>query len=330
MVEDVSETAGNREENLDEDVTVPPKIKPIMLKYKDNYNMVLKGLNKMYPNSSNKLTGKYIKIMASTTDEHREITTLLKSKGEEFYVVPALADRPLKVVIKGLPKSTATADIKEDLLEQGVPVMKVSQLTQRKSKFPLPIFLVEVRKHVEGATDIYDVSKCCYMSIVLDTFRKRPGATQCYNCNLFNHSSVNCFIKPRCLKCSKEHRTGECPIKERLDTPHCINCDADGHTANWRSCPAFPKIKTKKGAATENRNKVAQKTFTSKKANANLSYANAASNSQQMAAPIEKSEPAKNSSSKSDSNKKEENTSPQGFISAMAEFRKFFRIFRAS
>ncbi|GFX09270.1 hypothetical protein TNCV_2267081 [Trichonephila clavipes] len=93
MVEDVSETAGIGEENLDEDVTVPPKIKPIMLKYKDNYNMVLKGLNKMYPNSTNKLTGKYIKIMASTTDEHREITTLLKSKGEEFYVVPALADR---------------------------------------------------------------------------------------------------------------------------------------------------------------------------------------------------------------------------------------------
>ncbi|GFX66221.1 protein nervous wreck [Trichonephila clavipes] len=192
------------------------------------------------------------------------------------------------ILEKTLLNKSATADIKADLLEQGVPVMKVSQLTQRKSKFPLPIFLVVVRKHVEGATDIYDVSKCCYMSIVLDTFRKRPGATQCYNCNLFNHSSVNCFIKPRCLKCSKEHRTGECPIKERLDTPHCINCDADGHTANWRSCPAFPKIKTKKGAATENRNKVAQKTFTSKKANANLSYANAASNSQQMAAPIEK------------------------------------------
>ncbi|GFX82909.1 hypothetical protein TNCV_2640441 [Trichonephila clavipes] len=50
MVEDISETAGNDEENLDEDVTVPPKIKHIMLKFKDNYNMVLKGLNKMYPN----------------------------------------------------------------------------------------------------------------------------------------------------------------------------------------------------------------------------------------------------------------------------------------
>ncbi|GFS85281.1 nucleic-acid-binding protein from transposon X-element [Trichonephila clavipes] len=237
MVEENTETTGK--ESINEDVTVPPKIKPIMLRYKTNYNMILKGLNKLYPNSTNKLTGQYITILASTTDEHRDITALLKSKGEEFYSVPPLADRSLKVVIKGLPKSTPMEEIKNDLLEQGVPVMKVSQLTQRKSKFPLPIFLVEVRKHVEGATDIYE---------------------------------------PRCLKCSKEHRTGDCSIKERLDTPHCINCNADGHTANWHSCPAFPKIKTKKGAATENRNKNPPKTFTAKKANANFSYANATSN----------------------------------------------------
>ncbi|GFW13546.1 hypothetical protein TNCV_1210121 [Trichonephila clavipes] len=71
-------------------------------------------------------------------------------------------------------------------------------------------------------------------------------------------------MKPRCLKCSKEHRTGECPIKERLATPHCINCDKDGHPANWRNCPAFPKIKNKKGAPAENCNKPTPKTFTSK------------------------------------------------------------------
>ncbi|GFV83412.1 hypothetical protein TNCV_3055591 [Trichonephila clavipes] len=46
-----------------------------------------------------------------------------------------------------------------------------------------------------------------------------------------------------------------------------------------------------------------------------------------MAAPIEQNEPAKNNNSKSDSDKKEENTSPHGFISAMAEFRKFFHDF---
>ncbi|GFV39424.1 nucleic-acid-binding protein from transposon X-element [Trichonephila clavipes] len=276
MVEEISETMGK--DNLDEDVTVPPKIKPIMLQYKDNFNMVLQALHRKFPKSTTKLTGQYIKILASTTDEHREITALLKSKGEEFYSVPPLADRPLKVVIKGLPKPTPTEEIKADLLEQGVPVMKISQLTQRKSKFPLPIFLVEVRKHVEGATDIHE---------------------------------------PRCLKGSKEHRTGDCPIKERRDTPHCINCNADGHTENWRSCPAFPKIKTKKGASTENQNKNPPKTFTSKLANANLSYANATSNRQQMAAPIEQI-------------KKRKTPLPKDSSRQWPSFANFFMTFQAS
>ncbi|GFY09403.1 uncharacterized protein TNCV_1942131 [Trichonephila clavipes] len=199
MIEDNPDSNGTIPEN--EDVTVTPKVKPIMLRYQTNYNLILKELDRKYPKAVNKLTGQYIKIMASNTDEHREITAALKAQGEEFYSVPHLSERPLKVVIKGLPKSTPTDEIKEDLLNQGVPVMKVSQLTQRKSKFPQPIFLVEVRKHVEGATDIYEISKCCYMSVVLDTFNKKPGATQCYNCNYFNHSSANCFMKPRCLKC---------------------------------------------------------------------------------------------------------------------------------
>ncbi|GFY43507.1 hypothetical protein TNIN_89181 [Trichonephila inaurata madagascariensis] len=52
MIEDNSE-----ENQINEDVTVTPKIKPIMLRYKDNFNLILQDLNKKYPNSVNKLTG---------------------------------------------------------------------------------------------------------------------------------------------------------------------------------------------------------------------------------------------------------------------------------
>ncbi|GFW35173.1 hypothetical protein TNCV_5067381 [Trichonephila clavipes] len=40
---------------------VSPKIKPVMLKYKKNYNLVLQELNKNFPESVNKLNGDYIK-----------------------------------------------------------------------------------------------------------------------------------------------------------------------------------------------------------------------------------------------------------------------------
>ncbi|GFQ69509.1 hypothetical protein TNCT_357491 [Trichonephila clavata] len=96
---------------------------------------------------------------------------------QEFDSIPPLSERPLKVVIKGLLASTDINDIKTDLTNQGFPIIKVAQLTQRQSKFPLPLFMVEIRKHVPDAPDIFDLRKCCYLSVTVDWFRKRPGAT---------------------------------------------------------------------------------------------------------------------------------------------------------
>ncbi|GFX24675.1 putative RNA-directed DNA polymerase from transposon X-element [Trichonephila clavipes] len=158
--------------------------------------------------------------------------------------------------------------------------MKVAQLTQRKSKFPLPLFLVEVRKNVPDSRDIRDISTCCFMSITWDSFRRRPGPSQCYNCNYFHHSSLNCSIKTRCLKCGQEHRTSDCSITEKIENPKCINCNATGHMANWSQCPKFPKIKPKKGDAQNDRNKINinenRPTFNSNKTTPTISYANAA------------------------------------------------------
>ncbi|GFX47931.1 RNA-directed DNA polymerase from mobile element jockey [Trichonephila clavipes] len=70
-------------------------------------------------------------------------------------------------------------------------------------------------------------------------------------------------------------RTGGCPIKERIENPECINCKEKGHMANWRTCKAFPQIKSKKGAAAENRNgknKSQPKSFDSKRNKARTIY----------------------------------------------------------
>ncbi|GFQ83460.1 uncharacterized protein TNCT_238281 [Trichonephila clavata] len=145
--------------------------------------------------------------------------------------------------------------------------------------------MIEVRKHAEDATDLYQVSKCCYMSIVIDSFRKQPGASQCYNCNYFPHSSANMLYKSRIHQMLRgtSHRG---PIKERLENPVCINCNETGHVANWRSCKAFPKIKTKTGSAAENRNgnkKPANEVTKEKKVTPNLTFANTVNSDQPRA-----------------------------------------------
>ncbi|GFX21897.1 uncharacterized protein TNCV_2311751 [Trichonephila clavipes] len=90
-----------------------------------------------------------------------------------------------------------------------------------------------------------------HLNITVDGYNGR-GVTQCFSCNNFHHNADNCYLKPRCLKCGEEHLTKDCPIKQRLETKFCINCQVYGHMANWYGCPCFPK--PPKGTAKVNRN----------------------------------------------------------------------------
>ncbi|GFT47802.1 nucleic-acid-binding protein from transposon X-element [Trichonephila clavipes] len=194
----------------------PPQPKPIMLRLVKEYNLIIQEINRKFPATVNKVTGKYIKVQPGSIDDHRDITALLEAKKAEHYVIERLANQPIKVVIKGLPVDTDVADIEADLLQKGFAIGKVVQLRKFSTKAPLPIFMVEVRR-TETAHDIYEVNSICYLCVTIDPFRRKPGVTQCYNCNFFNHSSKNCKMNPRCLNCGKNHRTGECTTKEKID-----------------------------------------------------------------------------------------------------------------
>ncbi|GFQ74145.1 nucleic-acid-binding protein from transposon X-element [Trichonephila clavata] len=190
------------------------------------------------------------------------------------------------------------------------------------------MFLVEVRKNVPDSRDILDISNCCYMSITLDSFRRRPGATQCYNCNYFHHSSQYCDIKTRGLKCAQEHRTSDCPIKDKIENSECINCKTKGHMANSKQCPKYPKTNKKKGDSiqnnvTPNKPNVNQTQNTPNQITSNNSYANAAKIGHQRSARETGSEPAIKRS-EPDSASKTHNSSCSEIILAILEFKNFF------
>ncbi|GFX16691.1 putative RNA-directed DNA polymerase from transposon X-element [Trichonephila clavipes] len=236
--------------------------------------------------------------------------------------------------LEGLPISTDIDDIKKDLSERGFLVNKVAQLTKLKSKFKLPFFMVELQKSPDSP-DIFKLDKCCYLTVKIDTFNRRPGPTQCYNCNLFNHFSKNCHIKTRCLKCGEPHRTGDCPIRNLIENPVCINCKETGHLANSHRCAKFPKIQPKKGAPSLNRNK-SQNSFNSDqfKVKNDISFANALKGNPQMAPQIEKSvsadseaeaTPAPQKKKKRNQNViQNDDSGTFGFMDAIIEQKKFF------
>ncbi|GFW69738.1 nucleic-acid-binding protein from transposon X-element [Trichonephila clavipes] len=127
------------------------------------------------------------------------------------------------VVLKGLPRNFKVEEIQADLEELGFTPEKVNQLIGRRSKQPIPVFLVTLPRSIENLK-IFHLKTLSYLSIRVEGYNGK-GVTQCYTCNHFHHNSENCHLNPRCLKCGEGHITRECPITERLETAYCINCE---------------------------------------------------------------------------------------------------------
>ncbi|GFQ69702.1 uncharacterized protein TNCT_140391 [Trichonephila clavata] len=141
-----------------EDVTpVINKTKPISMKMNNRYTQILQELHRTHPTATNSYFNGYIKIQAETPDHHREITNYLTTQKVEYFVTDPIANRPLKLVIKGLPADTKIEDIKADLISKGIKIDKVAQLKRFSDKTPLPIFMIEVVRD-ENVEDIHMAS----------------------------------------------------------------------------------------------------------------------------------------------------------------------------
>ncbi|GFX08171.1 hypothetical protein TNCV_4783851 [Trichonephila clavipes] len=77
------------------------------------------------------------------------------------------------------------------------------------------------------------------MNVTVDGYDGK-GVTQCYSCNRFHHTAENCHITPRCPKCGEAHQTCDFQI-ERVEKTYSINCETNGHRANYSGCLKFPK-----------------------------------------------------------------------------------------
>ncbi|GFW49356.1 hypothetical protein TNCV_3058651 [Trichonephila clavipes] len=93
---------------------LPP---PVFLKYTKNHRMQMKTLNDIYPELRSKLTGEYIKLLTDTDEERRELIIKLIELKFQFFAIKPKAERPIKVVIKGLPRTSNPKDIENDLVE---------------------------------------------------------------------------------------------------------------------------------------------------------------------------------------------------------------------
>jgi PAX-interacting protein 1 len=181
-----------------------------------------------------------ISIYPATADDFRKTIKIVVNENiwHHTYVLPE--DKKLHVVLRGVPEPASTDEIKQELELKGFSPINVYRLTRFKDKTPLPLVTVTLPKEEKH---IFQLDSLMYLRITVETYRQRPGMSQCHRCQLFGHSQSHCTAPPRCVKCAGTHLTNTC-TKLPTMPPTCANCGKD-HPASYKGCEKWPKLPTK-------------------------------------------------------------------------------------
>ncbi|GBM42872.1 hypothetical protein AVEN_245699-1 [Araneus ventricosus] len=181
----------------------------------------------------------FIKLFCEAPGDVRKLTDYLDKNKKEYFVIPGRAVKPIKIVIKGLPKDMDLDDIKTELVSKKFRVEKANQLKKYKTGEPLNIYQIQLIP-TENIHEVYKLDTLSYHFISVEPYENRLH-NQCLNCQMWNHGSNGCKLSPKCVVCSGKHPSKECPHKGKQETvPKCANCDGP-HTASYRGCPKYPK-----------------------------------------------------------------------------------------
>ncbi|GBO39146.1 hypothetical protein AVEN_113218-1 [Araneus ventricosus] len=116
------------ESNISKTEETKIQIPAINLKIDANYNLTLQEINKLYPDTQNKLVKGFISIQETSNDRRNSIIEYLKNNNKEFFLSEAHADRSLKVVIKDLPIDQNKEELKQILEKLKFKIVRISQL----------------------------------------------------------------------------------------------------------------------------------------------------------------------------------------------------------
>lgn len=220
------------------------KIPPIVIMDQEfnwkNFNEEMTKLN--IKDFDGKCNADRIIIKPKNEDTYRFITKHLEGKVKSYtYLLPD--QKKLKVVVRGLPRTTEVDDIAKALKEEwDLTPESIVQLTKRQEgeRVPIPLFLLILTKNNTNK-EIYNVGHLLNMSINIENYRGRgKGPIQCHRCQRYMHTQSGCRLEPRCVKCAGPHLTKDCTI-QKTESPKCVNCDGN-HVASYKKCPNYMNI----------------------------------------------------------------------------------------
>ncbi|KAI4463262.1 associated with zinc finger [Holotrichia oblita] len=230
------EDLGKVDEN--EEVRREPKPPPIVLREEGKLDIVRKeAVANNIQILACRSTREGIKVFTKTSYDFRRLKKLLEGKGIQHHTYSLKEEKPLKIVIRGIPTEVKVQEVEEDLRERGFPVISAARMKRFKEE--LPMILINTAKNEDGKK-LFNVTDVAGMKVKTEAKRKPTSSTQCFRCQLYGHVQYRCTAEYRCVRCAENHPSFECPHKDKRIKAKCALCGGDHHAAS-KVCPEHPQ-----------------------------------------------------------------------------------------
>lgn len=179
-------------------------------------------------------------IQPTDIEAHTKITDILRTNKQEFFTYTPKSLRPKTLVLKGLSGEFNEEELLSEFVSLDLlntKIIKISKMKTNTNNEHRIIYIVNLT-HDSETSHLRQTNHILYQKIRWEYLKKRT-IYQYRKCQRLGHSSVNCNLSFRCVKCGNSHEPGKCETTEKSEK-HLLryaNCNNTGHPASYQGCP---------------------------------------------------------------------------------------------
>lgn len=252
--ENNNKTAPNTSEKID---SIASTIKRMKMPPINIYQQESKDIGNLLKNLLNsdqyiiKKVGRKHSVTVYNKIDYSAVKEALQKVSAPFYSYTPKDEKKSTYVLKGLDCSYTPEEILEELKNLNVKDLnfvssfRLETNRSKKEKTQLPFIIVQISP--ESKPSALREIKYIFHHVVQWEKLKRQGLIQCHKCQRFTHTTANCNMDTRCVKCGENHDPTNCSLNETSgkEQLYCVLCGEHGHPASYGGCSAHEALKKK-------------------------------------------------------------------------------------
>lgn len=225
----------------------PPPINIVGLDIK-NVKRILGSIKTFENDFNTQLSPQGIKVFPASIDAYKALKFHLQTSNNKFFTHALREDQTTKFVLHGM-YSMPEDELMNHLKEIKISPIKIKRMIVKNVKYSDHcVYLIYFKKTDKvKISHLRENNVINYIKVRWDFYsNRRKGPIQCSKCMQYGHGGHNCFLEPKCIRCSQNHVSSECTLLNDIATGTRLTRIADvllkcalcgqNHAANFSKC----------------------------------------------------------------------------------------------